>query len=808
MAPICYKLKEVAASQDILEFVLFEFVSGYEEHEDENMITGTMQHVPRVTKVRQVSLGGASARELTRDELLGRVAQQRAVRSFGKQATASALLIQRVWRGRTIARQAAAQARTDWDKQFFLRHGEYQNPISADAISNQMLRPLFMFLRHSSCFDLHQTQEGAEDAGRLATCFRVLLQSIHNPDMRYNYCDLSVGFPDKMSKWIYQARQLLRLACAALGKKGHEFEPKASDNNHITLEASNLAGLAIRVIIGLTDSGTWKCFDEPGQEFRKRKAHLVVLGLLEWLASGSGGLYLAVQSYILANFPVPGIKDDHARSRGKKDKFIITASIITITLRPLLVLSAECSRDRDDEKTFEDKDYTTASNRAAAQFSAHILTIPFLPQRLPQPLLPALQHPSALSPCLRCFGVPIRNMIQAATTSSALPSLSSQQGKVDCKLAGVPLSAWALSNLVCLSSHTVNDNARFVNGLICQEYVQALCCLIEDLNPWVESTRKRKMAEKSANEEEDDRDVEDNKIIRIRNETSKTRETIIFQLLVESLRPLHQQWHLLQLMNEAALNDSAPMVFLVAKRLPKGDTDKLFSQSDVARLYSNLLPAFSVLNPFGGALPILNLLAFTPGILPQLWDWLQTSPGLAHLLNLDYFQGEPSIERCVETQLSKTQKELYNSKKRSTGGRLAAALGWKSRSKSACFAGSNNSFIVDNRSSGRAPERQEFLPGRSSIGGVSLTRTFEQSGILPPRRSVDRVRRTPRRSPVGRPNSDTPRPSVDQLVPTFRDERLWRSDVISDRPDTIRFLESPRVLTRQGASVDRRAVYL
>lgn len=107
-------------------------------------------------------------------------------------------------------------------------------------------------------------------------------------------------------------------------------------------------------------------------------------------------------------------------------------------------------------------------------------------------------------------------MIQAATTSSALPSLSSQQGKVDCKLAGVPLSAWALSNLVCLSSHTVNDNARFVNGLICQEYVQALCCLIEDLNPWVESTRKRKMAEKSANEEEDDRDVEDNKIIRIR----------------------------------------------------------------------------------------------------------------------------------------------------------------------------------------------------------------------------------------------------------------------------------------------------
>lgn len=47
-----------------------------------------------------------------------------------------------------------------------------------------MLRPLFMILRHSSCFSLHQTQESAEDAGRLATCFRLLLQSIHNPGRR------------------------------------------------------------------------------------------------------------------------------------------------------------------------------------------------------------------------------------------------------------------------------------------------------------------------------------------------------------------------------------------------------------------------------------------------------------------------------------------------------------------------------------------------------------------------------------------------------------------------------------------------
>jgi len=168
--------------------------------------------------LNQVSLRGASAKEQTRDELLDRVAQERAIRSLAKQGASSALVIQvllksqlhskgclfvlkrnwspfrsakvvvselqRIWRGRSVARKAAAQARADWDEQFLSRNGENQSRVSADAISNQMLRPLFMILRHSRCFSLHQTQESAEDAGRLATCFKLLLQSIHNPGGR------------------------------------------------------------------------------------------------------------------------------------------------------------------------------------------------------------------------------------------------------------------------------------------------------------------------------------------------------------------------------------------------------------------------------------------------------------------------------------------------------------------------------------------------------------------------------------------------------------------------------------------------
>jgi hypothetical protein len=229
-----------------------------------------------------------------------------------------------------------------------------------------------------------------------------------------------------MSKWVHQARQILRLACAALEKDGHgwrEAEQARSGRNLATSEGANLPGLAMRVMVALTDSSTWKCFNEPGQDLRKRKADLVVLGLLEWLANGNGGLFLAVRSFILANFPVPGIKDDQTRPRGKKDKFIITASIITVTLRPLLVLSARCAEDQaQTEETLKVvKDFKYAAERAAAQFSAHILTIPFLPQRLPRPLLPALQHVTALSPCLRSFGVSVPLCYKIRCFQSILP---------------------------------------------------------------------------------------------------------------------------------------------------------------------------------------------------------------------------------------------------------------------------------------------------------------------------------------------------------------------------------------------------
>jgi hypothetical protein len=228
-----------------------------------------------------------------------------------------------------------------------------------------------------------------------------------------------------MSKWVHQAHQVLRLACATIAKDGcgwREAEHASRGKSSALLEVANLPGLAMRVMVALTDTSTWKCFCESGQEARKKKADQVVLSLAEWLANGNGGLFLAVRAYLLANYPVPGIKDEQIRPHGRKDKFIVTASIITVMLRPLLLLSVASIEDRDQnsEGLSEGVQFKASAARAAAQLSAHILTIPFLSQRLPSSLLPALKHPSALFPCIRALGVSHAFLGHTQTPASVL----------------------------------------------------------------------------------------------------------------------------------------------------------------------------------------------------------------------------------------------------------------------------------------------------------------------------------------------------------------------------------------------------
>ncbi|KAL8168192.1 hypothetical protein V2J09_009691 [Rumex salicifolius] len=67
------------------------------------------------SRKNQVSLRGASAKEITRDALLEKVSHERELRNFARRASSAALFIQRVWRGYHVTKRVSLQLQEDWE---------------------------------------------------------------------------------------------------------------------------------------------------------------------------------------------------------------------------------------------------------------------------------------------------------------------------------------------------------------------------------------------------------------------------------------------------------------------------------------------------------------------------------------------------------------------------------------------------------------------------------------------------------------------------------------------------------------------
>ncbi|CAM6107607.1 unnamed protein product [Calypogeia fissa] len=623
----------------------------------------------------KVSLRGASAKEVSRDVLLEKVAQERASRLLAKKTAASALLIQRVWRGRRAAQEAADLVQADWDAAV-LHKQPSERSFFADIISKQGLRPL-LFLVSPSSFSAQR----AKNSSRLVTGFKLLLESINSSDLSRNYCSLAIGSRDEQARWLYQVHKILELCGTVLANDGHEW----SDTD------KTLPGLTVRVMVALTDATMWKGFSQKDDQV---KANALALNLLEWLAKGHGGLFPAIRSYIISNYPIPKGDGEHDKPPDR-DKFIVTASAITLALRPLVALSAASQQElQHDRKQLER--LRASSARAAVMFATHILTIPFLIQRLPGTLVPALQHTSALAPCLRTFGVSINGLVKVATAASS----SGQLSKGEQELAHYPISLWALANVVSLACGSVMKkiefNGQFVKGLVLEEYVQALCCLLNDLAPWVE--RKQQETLKSTYAGEDIEEIEAVHLgFRVENSPSAAEEfqtfgaSSVFHLLYKTLRPLYQSWHLVLLVEACEGSSKEVEEKHCATESYQGGTEprkRSLQLTEVAKLYSTFLVIFSLFNQNGGRLPILNLLAFSKSLLPRLWEWLQISLKLQ-------LPASKGINRSQSKSSSQFTKSLSIPKDgnsvKPTSGKWAAALGLKMRIRSTGAEGSSSS---------------------------------------------------------------------------------------------------------------------
>lgn len=138
----------------------------------------------------------------------------------------------------------------------------------------------------------------------------------------------------------------------------------------------------MRLAVVLTDVKGWKCIADDNLH----DADIAMKGLIEFMGSKKSGLYNHVRRYI-EKLDAPSSLQIQCSSM-TEDQFLITASALTLALRPIHNANTTDLGNLD-------------GHNAAEQYCVIILTIPWLAQRLPTPLLPALQHKSILSLCFR-----------------------------------------------------------------------------------------------------------------------------------------------------------------------------------------------------------------------------------------------------------------------------------------------------------------------------------------------------------------------------------------------------------------------
>ncbi|KAG0485895.1 hypothetical protein HPP92_009763 [Vanilla planifolia] len=121
-------------------------------------------HVGR-SEISQVSLRGASAREISRNALLEKVVHERQLRNFTRRASAAAIFIQRVWRRFYVMKKVGKQLQEQWTA----LADSFDNQETVDWISSNLIRPFLFF---TSSFTSHLNLNLATEGCLSPVCFK------------------------------------------------------------------------------------------------------------------------------------------------------------------------------------------------------------------------------------------------------------------------------------------------------------------------------------------------------------------------------------------------------------------------------------------------------------------------------------------------------------------------------------------------------------------------------------------------------------------------------------------------------------
>ncbi|KAL5704766.1 HECT-type E3 ubiquitin transferase [Ranunculus cassubicifolius] len=617
---------------------------------------------PRKT---QVSMRGASAKEISRDDLIDKVSKERELRNYSRKSSAAALFIQRVWRRYNVTKKVAMEIQQEWE--LLINHPNL--PITTTWVSNTLLRPFLFF---------HQQTTNRRC---MLICFKTLLQSINSADTQKNFCSLTTGSLEERSVWLHQSHKLI-LICMSVLAEFSCSSPGGQDTGFLTL--------VMRITISLTDVKGWKWVtkDNFGD------ADLAVKDLIKRIATGKHSLYWCIRSYITKL----DYQNYHQRNTGLQtdDHFLVTASAITVGLRPFQVANLDVNHA-----------FYIKVQDAVVQYCIYLLTVPWLCQRLPTVLLPALKHKSVLSICLDTLLISKEKIF---LEMSLLDRPSNREVKI-------PSVGWALANILNLATESENNSSesgKFSQGINCRVYLHVVTIVAENLLSWLESVKWAKHNHDcidNANVVNNDPDIWD----------KKTTFGSLKLSFIDLLKPIVQPWHLLTLlaMTKKKISiestDISTNMILEKSGNDIGDLKLL----DIAYFYSYMLRVLKILNPLTGSLPILNMLSFTPGFLHDLWGALEASVFFesSHKpVNVKSATGGTSSGQNVESARIK-QKEVS----KDVGNKWASVLQIRSK-KSTANAEYGNSIDLPSRLSlaGEDPsEVWDVEPLRQGVQGIS-----------------------------------------------------------------------------------------
>ncbi|KAI9153180.1 hypothetical protein LWI28_007303 [Acer negundo] len=529
-----------------------------------------------LSRKNQVSLRGASAKEISREALLEKLSHERELRNYARRATAAAIFIQSVWRRYYVTRNMAIQLQEEWESLLNYHAGI----ITGTWISSSILRPFLIFITRLS---VQHQKIRTRDIDCMEKCFKILLESIDSNDSGKNVCSLAVGTLQERRTWSYQAKKLISLCSFVLSE---------CDNSHSG--GQNFVVLtSLRLLLVLTDQKGWKSITND----KSQAADVAVKDLVWFMGSCKSGLYISIGRYI-NKLGVP-FSPQMKTIVQTDDRFLITASAVTLALRPFQMTNSAVVSP-----------YPAGVHFAAEQYCLFLLTIPWLVQRLPAVLIPALKHKSVLSPCFQVLLI-LKDKI--------LTEMSGMNQLETCHSMGFPPVGWALANIICLatSENDLVDSGGFNQDLDHASYAQVLITLAENLLAWHDNVGLIK---------KDNLDLQDN----VETSTagigaiSHEKESICGSLkmtCMDLFGPICKRWHLTKLVAIAKTDAS----FHGAETCAANNSIHVrkLELLDIAYFYSYMLRIFSIFNPTVGALPVLNLLSFTPGYLVDLWGELE-----------------------------------------------------------------------------------------------------------------------------------------------------------------------------------------